>query len=69
MADMNGGFHWERLGYEYEALVNADGEILGEIRGGYRTVSAIVGTVLGRYITEEHAKRAVEKRLRLGRIP
>lgn len=57
---------WMDQSYNAEALVDADGKIIGVIRGGWRDYSAYsdsgyAANKIGDYIDRESAKRAVEK--------
>lgn len=57
---------WHRIGWQYEVLCDENGKVCGTVRGEWRTWAAhhSCGPV-GDYLTNEQAKRAVERALML----
>ena len=53
---------WHTLGYQRFSYADQNGKIHGEVLGGYRDYTAMYkGKMLGTYISEETAKKAVEQ--------
>jgi len=61
--------NWTELGLNWSVLADKSGLVLGEVKQGYRTWTATAnGAILGSYLTEDQAKRAVELRVKEQRL-